>query len=80
MQRKITKRGDAWAMVTLEDLEGAIDVLLFPSAYQLASTLLVEDAIVTVKGRLSRQQGPARAARPGGHRPRPHRRARPARS
>ena len=56
MQRKITKRGDAWAMVTLEDLDGAIDVLLFPSAYQLASTCLVEDAIITVKGRLSRSK------------------------
>jgi DNA polymerase III subunit alpha len=56
VQRKITKRGDPWAMVTLEDLEGAIDVLLFPSAYQLASTLLNEDAIVTVKGRLSRSK------------------------
>jgi DNA polymerase-3 subunit alpha len=56
VQRKITKRGDAWAMLTLEDLEGAIDVLLFPSAYQLASTLLNEDAIVTIKGRLSRSK------------------------
>ena len=56
VQRKITKRGDAWAMITLEDLDGAIDVLLFPSAYQLASTYLVEDAILTVKGRLSRSK------------------------
>jgi DNA polymerase-3 subunit alpha len=56
VQRKITKRGDAWAMVTLEDLDGAIDVLLFPSAYQLAGPHLVEDAIITVKGRLSRQK------------------------
>ena len=56
VQRKITKQGDAWAMVTLEDLDGAIEVLLFPSAYQLASTLLVEDAILTVKGRLSRSK------------------------
>ena len=56
VQRKITKRGDAWAMVTVEDLEGAIDVLLFPSAYQLSSTLLNEDAIVTIKGRLSRSK------------------------
>ncbi|HEX5560335.1 MAG TPA: DNA polymerase III subunit alpha [Nocardioidaceae bacterium] len=56
VQRKITKRGDAWAMLTLEDLEGGIDVLLFPSTYQLASTLLNEDAIVTVKGRLSRSK------------------------
>ena len=73
VQRKITKRGDAWAMITLEDLDGAIDVLLFPSTYQLASTLLVEDAILTVKGR-SRGQGPARAHGPGGQRPRPLRR------
>ncbi|MGZ4450009.1 MAG: DNA polymerase III subunit alpha, partial [Nocardioides sp.] len=56
VQRKITKRGDAWAMITLEDLDGAIDVLLFPSSYQLASTHLVEDAIITVKGRLSRSK------------------------
>ncbi|GAB2757837.1 DNA polymerase III subunit alpha [Nocardioides pakistanensis] len=56
VQRKITKRGDAWAMLTLEDLEGGIDVLLFPSAYQLASTMLNEDAIVTIKGRLSRSK------------------------
>ncbi|ANH39161.1 DNA polymerase III subunit alpha [Nocardioides dokdonensis FR1436] len=56
VQRKITKRGDAWAMITLEDLDGGIDVLLFPSSYQLASTLLVEDAILTVKGRLSRSK------------------------
>jgi DNA polymerase-3 subunit alpha len=56
VQRKITKRGDNWAMVTVEDLDGAIDVLLFPSAYQLASTLLTEDAIITVRGRLSRSK------------------------
>ena len=80
MQRKITKRGDTWAIVTLEDLDGAIDVLLFPSAYQLASTYLTEDAILTVKGRLSREQGPARAARPGGLGPRPLRRPDAARS
>ncbi|NPC95368.1 DNA polymerase III subunit alpha [Nocardioides sp. zg-DK7169] len=56
VQRKITKRGDAWAMITLEDLDGAIEVLLFPSSYQLASSYLVEDAILTVKGRLSRSK------------------------
>ncbi len=56
VQRKVTKRGDTWAMITLEDLDGAIDVLLFPSSYQLASTLLTEDAILTVRGRLSRSK------------------------
>jgi len=52
----MTKRGDTWALVTVEDLEGAVDVLLFPAAYQIASTLLNEDAIVMVKGRLSRSK------------------------
>ena len=56
MQRKITKKGDAWAMITLEDLDGAIEVLLFPSSYQLASPHLVQDAILTVRGRLSRSK------------------------
>ncbi|MCD6638767.1 MAG: DNA polymerase III subunit alpha [Nocardioides sp.] len=56
VQRRITKRGDAWATITLEDLDGAIDVLLFPSSYQLAAPLLVEDAIIRVKGQLSREK------------------------
>jgi DNA polymerase-3 subunit alpha len=56
VQRKITKKGDSWATVTLEDLDGAIEVLLFPSAYQLASPHLVEDAIIRVKGQLSRDK------------------------
>jgi DNA polymerase-3 subunit alpha len=43
-------------MVTLEDLEGAIDVLLFPAAYQLAAPLLVQDGVLTVKGRLSKSK------------------------
>jgi len=56
VQRKLTKRGDTWAMVTLEDLEGAIDVLFFPAAYQLAAPLLIPDSVLTVKGRLSRSK------------------------
>jgi DNA polymerase III subunit alpha len=56
VQRKITKRGDSWATITLEDLEGAIEVLLFPSTYQLASTLLVEDSVLRIKGALSRDK------------------------
>ena len=54
--RKVTKRGDTWAMVQLEDLDGVITVLLFPRPYQLAAPLLTEDAILTVKGTLSRDK------------------------
>ena len=56
VNRRITKRGDAWATVTLEDLDGAIEVLLFPSSYQLAAPYLVQDAIIRVKGQLSRDK------------------------
>ncbi|QIG42601.1 DNA polymerase III subunit alpha [Nocardioides anomalus] len=56
VQRKITKRGDTWATITLEDLEGGIEVLLFPSTYQLASTLLMEDSILRIRGSLSRDK------------------------
>ncbi|MDK7764323.1 hypothetical protein QP580_13115, partial [Prevotella bivia] len=33
IQRKTTKKGDTWAIVTMEDLEGSIDCLLFPNTY-----------------------------------------------
>ena len=56
MQVKITKRGDKWAMLTVEDLEGAIDVLVFPAAYQLAGQLLETDRVISIKGRLSRSK------------------------
>ncbi len=56
VQRKITKKGDSWAIVQLEDLDGGIEVLMFPSTYQLASTYLTEDAIITVRGSLSRDK------------------------
>ncbi|MGN6253081.1 MAG: DNA polymerase III subunit alpha [Marmoricola sp.] len=56
VQRKLTKRGDTWALVTLEDLEGAVEVLLFPAPYQLAMPLLLEDSVITVKGRISRSK------------------------
>ncbi|SDT40876.1 DNA polymerase III subunit alpha [Microlunatus soli] len=50
--RKTTKRGDIWAVISVEDLEASIEVLLFPKAYDLVSTVLAEDTVVTVKGRI----------------------------
>jgi DNA polymerase-3 subunit alpha len=52
--RKTTKKGDVYAVVTLEDLEGAINVMVFPRDYQMSSTLLIEDSVVLVKGRAKR--------------------------
>ena len=50
--RKTTKRGDIWAVITVEDLEASIEVLLFPKAYDLVSTVLATDVVVRVKGRI----------------------------
>jgi DNA polymerase III subunit alpha len=54
VQRKITRKGDTWAIATLEDLEGSVNLLVFPSTYQVAAQLLVEDTLVLAKGRLRR--------------------------
>ena len=54
--RKVTKKGDAWALVTLEDLEGAVEVMFFPQSYQAAAVQLVEDAVVLVRGRVDKRE------------------------
>jgi DNA polymerase-3 subunit alpha len=56
LQRKVTKQGSPWAIASLEDLDGVIDVMVFPQTYQLVATQLVEDAIVVVKGRVDRRE------------------------
>ncbi len=50
--RKTTKRGDIWAVLTVEDLEASVEVLLFPKAYELVSTVLATDTVVRVRGRV----------------------------
>ncbi|MEO8330153.1 MAG: DNA polymerase III subunit alpha, partial [Candidatus Nanopelagicales bacterium] len=56
LARKVTKQGNAWAIATVEDLEGAIEVMFFPTAYQNVAAQLLEDRIVVVKGRLDRRE------------------------
>jgi DNA polymerase-3 subunit alpha len=41
--------------VTLEDLEGAVEVMFFPATYQSAAVHLVEDAVVLVRGRVDKR-------------------------
>ncbi|GAA0937743.1 DNA polymerase III subunit alpha [Kribbella koreensis] len=56
VQRKVNKRGDIYAIVTIEDLEGSIEVMMFSSAYQLHAHLLSNDAIILMKGRIRRRE------------------------
>jgi DNA polymerase-3 subunit alpha len=53
--RKVTKQGKSWAMASLEDLEGAVEVLFFPNTYELVGQYLAEDVIVAVKGRVDKR-------------------------
>ena len=39
----MTKQGNPWAIATVEDLEGAIEVMFFPQTYQTVSHVLAED-------------------------------------
>jgi len=56
LQRRVTKNGDPWASATLEDLAGGVEVAFFPRVYADHALNLSEDAIVLVKGRVSRNE------------------------
>ncbi len=55
LARKFTKKGDQMAVFTLEDLDSALEVTVFPRMLSEQGHRLVDDAIVTVKGRLDRK-------------------------
>jgi len=56
IQRKVSKQGTPWAIVTVEDLEGAVDVLFFSNAYATHGVNLVEDRIVAIRGRVDKRE------------------------
>ena len=65
VQLKTTKRsGDRWAIVSLEDLEGVVEVMVWPNTFTKVATLLNEDAIVLMKVRIEKRddEGPRVAA------------------
>ncbi|MGL5852627.1 MAG: OB-fold nucleic acid binding domain-containing protein, partial [Phycicoccus sp.] len=55
LQVKRTKKGDLWAIVTLEDLAGAIECLFFPSTYATVGPMLQQDRLAVVRGRVNRR-------------------------
>jgi DNA polymerase-3 subunit alpha len=54
--RRMTKDGKPWAQVSLEDLEGAVEVLFFPATYAQVGMRISEDAIVVIKGRVDSRE------------------------
>jgi DNA polymerase III subunit alpha len=55
VQRKMSKNGNPWAAVTIEDLEGSVEVMFFGETYLAYSTILAEDQVVTLRGRVRRR-------------------------
>ncbi len=55
---KVTKQGNAWAIATIEDLSGSVDVLFFPRSYESIQTYLAQDIIVQIEGKVNvREEG-----------------------
>jgi DNA polymerase III subunit alpha len=55
LQRKMSKQGNPWAAVTIEDMEGSVEVMFFGETYLAYSTVLAEDAVVVIRGRVRRR-------------------------
>ncbi len=53
---KATKKGDYMAFVTLEDMTGQIECLVFPRVFEKYQPLLQMDSIVVVSGRISARE------------------------
>ena len=52
-KNKVTRNNNMMAFITLEDLYGAIECIVFPAIYEKSYNLIEEDSIVLVEGRLS---------------------------
>ncbi len=57
VQRRQTKNGDSWAIVTIEDLEASIDVLVFPKVYKTTEASWVPDRLAAVSGIVENRDG-----------------------
>lgn len=51
--KKFTKNNDMMAFIRLEDLYGGIEVIVFPKVFQKFKSLVAEDGLILIKGRVS---------------------------
>ncbi|WP_394275817.1 DNA polymerase III subunit alpha [Luteococcus sp.] len=59
VQRKQTKTGAVWAIITVEDLEASVDVLCFPKVYEQVAMHLATDQVIRVRGRVREKEDAA---------------------
>ena len=55
LARKYTRKGDQMATFQLEDLQGSVEVTLFPKTLQKFGHQLADDILVSVRGRLDKR-------------------------
>jgi len=55
LQRKWTKKGDLMAVFTLEDLQGAIEVMVFPRTMSEVGHLLADDSVILLGARVDKR-------------------------
>ncbi len=56
VKQKTTKTNNMMAFVELEDLYGTLEIIVFPKIYDRFKSLLVQDTIVLVEGRISQKE------------------------
>ena len=71
VQRKVTRQGMPWAAATLEDLEGAVEVLFFPATYAECAAAARRRRDRDREGASRPPRRLAQAGRAGGERARP---------
>jgi len=59
VNHKVSKKGDPWGTLVLEDLSGSITCLAFPSTYAKVKDFLELDSMVIVSGKVSYRDGAA---------------------
>ena len=55
LTQKRNKRGELYAIATVEDLDGAVEVFFFAKTWMTVSTMLATDVVCVVKGRVNKR-------------------------
>ena len=62
VRRVVTRKGQIMAYATLEDLTGAVDVVLFPRVFEQTRLLFEPDKVLVVQGKVDARAGSTRAS------------------
>jgi len=57
LKRKSTKNGNLMAFITLEDLEGTVEIIAFPKVYEKCKEMIKKDEIVITEGHIDVAEG-----------------------